>query len=131
MLKISKCLNYFITGISYGAISYLCILAFLFPGVAPTVKGVVSVFAISGLMGLLSMIIDTDLPLISALAIHLVGTFLLFIIMAAINGWQVTGWTLTVFVLIYAIIWLICILEQKKSLKRINSRIKRRNLNKH
>lgn len=127
MNKLSVLLNYFFTGIGYGAISYLCILTFAYAGVAPTVKGLVSVFIISGLIGLLSMIVRTDLPLMVALGIHFAGTFFLFLIMMLINNWSVNWWAFLIFLLIYVVIWLICILEQKRAISRINLQIRKRN----
>ncbi|KRM34124.1 hypothetical protein FC44_GL000342 [Lactobacillus intestinalis DSM 6629] len=57
------------------------------------------------------------------------GTFCLFVVMALINPrWVINISTIVVFVLIYVIIWLICLLEQKKTVNRINDRIKKRNL---
>jgi hypothetical protein len=127
MNKLSVLLNYFFTGIGYGAISYLCILTFGYAGVVPTVKSLVSVFIISGLIGLLSMIMRTDLPLMAALGIHFVGTFFLFLIMMLVNNWPVNWWAILVFLLIYVVIWLICVLEQKRAISRINLQIRKRN----
>lgn len=130
MIKFRRCLTYFFTGLGYGAACYLCILAFANPGVAPTKTGVISVFILSGLIGILSMIFRTDLPLTIAIAIHLIGTFILFLIMALINNWIVNLETIIFFILTYVIIWTICFLEQKRSLHKINERIKSRNKNK-
>ncbi|MBA1393333.1 DUF3021 domain-containing protein [Lactobacillus sp. XV13L] len=127
MKLFSKCVDYFFTGLGFGAVFYLLILTFAYPGIAPTPKGVVSVFVLSGLIGLLGLIFIPDLPFILALALHFVGTFLLFLVMVTVNKWSIDLWTLSLFLVIYVVIWLICILELKKSAKRINARIKKRN----
>lgn len=66
----SKFLDYFFTGMGFGAICYLCILTFFYPGVAPTVKETVSVLILSGAIGFISMIFRTDLSMSVALGIH-------------------------------------------------------------
>ncbi|WP_297816089.1 DUF3021 domain-containing protein [uncultured Lactobacillus sp.] len=129
MRLFGKCFDYFVTGMGFGAMSYLCILAFANPGVAPTVKGVVSVFIISGCIGLLALLFSSDLPITIAIGIHFVGTLLLFLLMELINNWPIDIWTLLVFILLYVIIWIICILEQLKTINKLNDRIKRRNMN--
>lgn len=123
-----KCVDYFFTGMGFGAISYVCILTFLYPGVGLTVKETVSVLGISGVIGFLSMIFKTDLPMSADFGIHLVGTFVLFMLMAIINHWSININSIVIFIFMYGIIWLICLLEQKKTVDRINDRIKKRNL---
>lgn len=123
-----KCVNYFFTGMGFGAICYVCILTFFNPGIAPTVKETLSVLCLSGVIGLVSMIFRTDLPITIAFAIHLIITFILFLLMAVINNWEVSLRSVLLFVFTYVIIWLICLLEQKKTVNRINDRIKKRNL---
>lgn len=123
-----KCVDYFFTGMGFGTISYVCILTFFNPGVAPTVKETISVLGISGVIGLLSMIFKTDLPMTVDFVIHLIITFVLFLLMVVINNWEVSVRSVVLFVLIYVIIWFICLLEQKKTVNRINDRIKKRNL---
>ena len=86
MRKFGKFLDYFFTGMGFGSICYLCVLTFANPGVPPTAKGVVSIFILSGLIGILSMIFKTDLPLLSAIIIHFIGSFILFLIMSFINN---------------------------------------------
>ena len=85
MKWLGKCVDYFFTGMGFGAISYVCILTFLYPGIAPTVRETTSVLIISGFIGLISMIFETDLPMSIAIIIHFVGIFCLFVVMALIN----------------------------------------------
>lgn len=126
MSKFSTCFKYFFTGMGFGAISYLCMLTFIYHQSAPTVIGTVSVLALSGLIGILSMVMRTDLPLSLSLTIHLVGTFLIFCLMVTINHWGMNWWNVLLFIIIYAIIWLICILEQRKAVNRINNAIQKK-----
>lgn len=127
MKLLGKCLLYSCVGIGIGAVCYLSILTFIYPGVAPTVLGLISVFVISALIGLLSMIFETDMPFTYAIGIHLVGTFLLYVIMNLINNWPINRWTVFIFVLVYLIVWLIVILTQGSKIHRLNMKIKQRN----
>lgn len=127
MKLFGKCLLYSCIGIGIGAICYLSILTFAYPGAAPTVGGLISVFVISALIGLLSMIFRTDLPFTYAIGIHLVGTFLLCAIMNLINKWPISLWTIFIFVLVYLIVWLIVILTQGNKIHKLNMKIKQRN----
>lgn len=110
----------------FGAICYVCVLTFFNPGVPPTIKSTVSVLGISGVIGFLAMIFKTDLPIGGAIAIHFIGTFILFWVMCGINVSSIL-----LFLFIYIVIWIICLLEQKKTIDRINVRIKKRNINKN
>ena len=127
MRKLSNFINYFFTGMGFGAIAYLIILTFAFPGVSTSPLGVISVFIISGLIGILSMIFAMDIPLVMAFSVHLLGTLLLVLIMIWINNWPINFWLIGVFVLVYIVVWLIVILSQTQTVKEINSSIKKRN----
>lgn len=129
MKKFSTVFHYFITGIGYGAITYLCFLTFVYAKTAPTVKGVISVFTLSGLIGILSMIYRSDIPLTIAIGIHFVGTIGLFMIMILINHWYFNIAVLIIFILVYMIIWIISIFSQKQAIERINQKLKKRKAN--
>lgn len=127
MRLFGKCLLYGGIGIGIGAVCYLSILTFAYPGVAPIILGLISVFVISALIGLLSMIFETDLPFTYAIGIHLIGTFLLYGSMNLINKWPISRWTVFIFVLVYLIVWLFLILVQWDKINKLNAKIKRRN----
>ena len=128
MWKLSNFINYFFTGVGFGAATYLIILTFAFPGVPATRLGVISVFIISGLIGILSMIFAADVSPAIAFSVHIIGTFLLVLLMYWINEWSVTfWWILGEFLLVYIVIWLIVILSQVHTVNKINSKIKKRN----
>lgn len=126
MKSFSISLKYFCNGMGFGAISYLCILTFLYHGVRPTISGTLSVLGLSGLIGLLSMIMRSDLPLTISLLIHLSGTFLIFWLMVTINHWGMNWLSILLFFIIYAVIWLICVLEQRRAVNRINAAIRQK-----
>ncbi|MBC6341587.1 DUF3021 domain-containing protein [Lactobacillus kimbladii] len=126
MRKLSNFINYFFTGVGFGAATYLIILTFASPSI-PTRLGVISVFIISGLIGILSMIFAMDVPTAIAFSVHIIGTFLLVLLMCWINKWPINFWLVGVFVLVYIVIWLIVILSQVHTVNKINSRIKKRN----
>ena len=126
MRKLSNFINYFFTGVGFGAATYLIILTFAFPDV-PTRLGVISVFIISGLIGILSMIFAMDVPPAIAFCVHIIGTFLLVLLMCWINKWPINFWLIGVFISVYIVIWLIVILSQVRIVKEINSSIKKRN----
>ena len=129
MRKLSNFINYFFTGVGFGAATYLIILTFASPSI-PTRLGVISVFIISGLIGILSMIFAMDVPPVIAFSVHIIGTFLLVLLMCWINKWPINFWLVGVFVLVYIVIWLIVILSQVHTVNKINSRIKKRNAKK-
>ena len=129
MRKLSNFINYFFTGVGFGAATYLIILTFASPSI-PTRLGVISVFIISGLIGILSMIFAMDVPPAISFSVHIIGTFLLVLLMCWINKWPINFGLVGVFVLVYIVIWLIIILSQRQTVKEINSSIKKRNAKK-
>lgn len=128
-MSFGKFINYFVSGVGFGEFSYLAILTFVNPGIAPTTLGFASVLIMSGLVGVLSMIFETELPFTVALLIHLVGTFLLILLIGVINNWALNLLSLTLFVLIYAAIWAVIILTQLSTIRKINEKIKSRKNN--
>lgn len=128
-MSFEKFFNYFVTGVGFGEFSYLAILTFVNPGIAPTALGFASVLVVSGLVGILSLIFETDLPFTVALLIHLVGTFILVLLMGVINKWALNLLTLVLFILVYASIWAVVILTQLSTIRKINEKIKSRKSN--
>lgn len=124
-----KILDYFVTGVGFGAITYLLILGMVSDSVGDVdvpLKSVLIVFICSGLIGELSFLFQTDLSYLLALGLHLVGTFILFSIMMILNHWIVNWQTLLIFILVYIVIWIIIRLTQERDLRRINQQIKKR-----
>lgn len=124
-----KALDYFVTGMGFGAIIYLVILGVTYENIGDLrvpLNSVFIVFVCSELIGELSFLFKTSLPY-WALILHLIGTFALFSIMILLNHWLINWQTLLIFVITYAIIWLIIRLIQEKDIRRINRQIKKRN----
>ncbi|PAB54513.1 hypothetical protein A3Q05_06965 [Lactobacillus johnsonii] len=124
-----KILDYFVTGIGFGAITYLLILGMLSDSVGDVdvpLKSVLIVFICSGLIGELSFLFQTDLSYLLALGLHLVGTFILFSIMMILNHWIINWQTLMIFILSYIVIWIVIRLTQERDIRKINQQIKKR-----
>ena len=124
-----KILDYFVTGIGFGAITYLLILGMLSDSVGDVdvpLKSVLIVFICSGLIGELSFLFQTDLSYLLALGLHLVGTLILFSIMMILNHWIINWQTLMIFILSYIVIWIIIRLTQERDIRKINQQIKKR-----
>lgn len=124
-----KILDYFVTGIGFGAIMYLLILGMLSDSVGDVdvpLKSVLIIFICSGLIGELSFLFQTDLSYLLALGLHLVGTFILFSIMMILNHWIINWQTLMIFILSYIVIWIIIRLTQERDIRKINQQIKKR-----
>lgn len=124
-----KILDYFVTGIGFGAITYLFILGIVSNNVGDIdvpLKSVLIVFICSGLIGELSFLFQADLSYLLALVFHLIGTFSLFSIIMILNHWIINWQTLLIFILVYIIIWIIIRLTQQRDIRKINQQIKKR-----
>ena len=87
-----KALDYFVTGMGFGAIIYLVILGVTYENIGDLrvpLNSVFIVFVCSGLIGELSFLFKTSLPYFWALILHLIGTFALFSIMILLNHWLI------------------------------------------
>ncbi len=125
-----KALDYFVTGMGFGAIIYLVILGVTYENIGElrvSLKSVFIVFVYSGLIGELSFLFETTLSYFWALILYLIGTFVLFSVMMLLNYWVIDWQTLLIFVIAYVIIWFVIILTQEKDIRRINQQIKKRN----
>ena len=125
-----KALDYFVTGMGFGAIIYLVILGVTYENIGDLrvpLKSVFIVFLCSGLIGELSFLFDTELSYFLAMTLHLIGTFSLFSIMMLLNNWPINIWTLLIFIFSYVVIWIIIKVTQEKDIRRINRQIKKRN----
>ncbi|EFB61528.1 hypothetical protein HMPREF9209_0024 [Lactobacillus gasseri 224-1] len=79
------------------------------------------------MIGELSFLFKTDLSYFLAFIFHLIGTLALFSIMMFSNNWLINWQTLFIFILAYAMIWLVIRLTQERDIRRINRQIKKRN----
>ena len=125
-----KILDFFVTGMGFGAITRLLILGIVSNSVGAIdipLMSVIVVFICSGLIGELSFLFDTNLSYLIALLLHLIGTFTLFSIMMLFNHWLIDWQTLCIFIFVYIIIWIVIRLTQEKDIQKINRQIKKRN----
>ena len=92
-----KALDYFVTGMGFGAIIYLVILGVTYENIGElrvSLKSVFIVFVYSGLIGELSFLFETTLSYFWALILYLIGTFVLFSVMMLLNYWVIDWQTL-------------------------------------
>ncbi|MBB1072310.1 DUF3021 domain-containing protein [Limosilactobacillus reuteri] len=126
MINLKRSIRYFIRGMGYGSITYLAIIAFLTPNMTVSTTSVFTVFIISGLIGELSFVFQTELPYSIALIIHLIGTFILYSVMMLINHWPLNWQTIIIFIIAYIAIWLFIRLLEEQHINRINKQIRNR-----
>ena len=120
MINLKRGIRYFIRGMGYGSITYLAIIAFLTHNMTVSTTSVITVFIISGLIGELSFVFQTELPYSIALVIHLIGTFILYSVMMLINHWPLNWQTIVIFIIVYIAIWLFIRLLEEQHINRIN-----------
>lgn len=126
MINLKRGIRYFIRGMGYGSITYLAIIAFLTPNMTVSTTSVITVFIISGLIGELSFLFQTELPYSIALVIHLIGTFILYSVMMLINHWQLDWQTIIIFLIVYIAIWIFIRLVEEQHINRINQQLRKR-----
>lgn len=126
MTNLRRSIRYFVRGMGYGSITYLAVIAFFWQSSSISKTNIITVFVISGLIGELSFLFQTELSFSSALLIHLAGTFILFMGMMLINHWSLNWQTTLIFILAYIVIWLIIRLVEERQIYRINQQIKNR-----
>ena len=126
MINLKRGIRDFIRGMGYGSITYLAIIAFLTPNMTVSTTSVITVFVISGLIGELSFVFQTELPYSIALVIHLIGTFILYSVMMLINHWPLNWQTIIIFIIVYIAIWLFIRLLEEQHINRINKQIRNR-----
>lgn len=138
MKLLMKNMRYFVRGVTIGSTLYLLIIASGYQSTQPTVKNILSVMLMSGLIGLLSQIFEIESLSYSVVLIgHLIITFTLVSAMMAYNGW-LDQWQmpqfwmsyLLEFVIVYGLAWVIIYLTITTKIRRINQALKKRNLDK-
>ncbi|MGM9892646.1 DUF3021 domain-containing protein [Limosilactobacillus sp.] len=121
-----KLFRRFCTGIGFAATTYLVMLTLQFQRTMPTMRNTTSVLIVGGLIGLLSLIFDTDLSYLAALLTHFILTVILASIMIAINHWHLNLASFLMIVLIYVIIWGITRINQDHDVRQINQKLRNR-----
>ncbi|KRL11572.1 hypothetical protein FD05_GL002210 [Lentilactobacillus otakiensis DSM 19908 = JCM 15040] len=121
----------FINGVEIASVIYLLLLAAGAQSNFPTVKNILSIMIMGGLIGIFSGIFSLD-DIRIELPIHFVITFLAVLAMMAINNWvlwsNMTFWLgfILEYVIIYAIAWFIVFLSGNVKINRINKKLKER-----
>ncbi|KRK85859.1 hypothetical protein FC99_GL002348 [Levilactobacillus koreensis JCM 16448] len=114
---------------SYGAVAYLLLIAFHVTSDTVSPKIVVSLFLASGAIGVLSLIFDSDHEEVAwplAFTIHLVGTAAVILLLMVYNNWSVGLSFWIDFVLVYIVIWVTVMLNQRLRVSQINQALKQR-----
>ncbi|MFC6261285.1 DUF3021 domain-containing protein [Levilactobacillus fujinensis] len=125
----TKILRYAIRGVGYGAVAYLLLIAFHAASTNVSSKIVCSLFLVSGAIGVLSMVFDSnheELAWPLAFGIHLVGTAVLILLLMRYNNWSIDLVFWVEFVLIYVAVWIIVMLDQHLRVSQINQALKQR-----
>lgn len=129
LLNFRKIIVYFLAGIGFGSIIYIGSL--WVSGIeTQTLQQITNVVWISGLIGLISMIFETEkISFIAQLIIHFIVTYGLIVMMNQMNHlnhsltsphtWYFFG----VFVLIYLSVWLVVFFTFYKRIRNINHRL--------
>lgn len=126
LLNFRKIIVYFLAGIGFGSIIYIGSL--WASGIeTQTLQQITNVVWISGLIGLISMIFETEkISFIAQLIIHFIVTYGLIVMMNHLNHsltsphtWYFFG----VFVLIYLSVWLVVFFTFYKRIRNINHRL--------
>lgn len=116
----------FCMGIGFAATTYLIVITMKIQPYMPTALNTVSVLVIGGIIGLLSLIFNTDLGYLNALILHFVLTVLLVLVMIAINHWHLSLATILMIIVIYLIIWGIIRVNQVNDVNKINQKLRDR-----
>lgn len=130
-MNLKNVIRHGIIGVSYGAITYLLVIAFGVQGSVVTAKNVFSVLIMSSLIGIVTLIFDYErITFLLSLCIHFIATFLLVIGMVWYNGWltgRLSFSGLYIFLTIYIIIFLINFILSRQLANKINKQLKARN----
>ena len=129
-----RLIAYFVTGMRTGSFFYLglVLLAHIFPSIIyPTfnVRNILAIFLMSGIMGILSVMIE-ELEFLAysiRVVLHLLVTAVILVLTCLFFGWGVAllspvNWL--IFLLIYGLIWLYQIWQTYKQTQKINQALK-------
>ncbi|MBL3530744.1 DUF3021 domain-containing protein [Companilactobacillus zhachilii] len=128
----AKVIKYFAIGVLLGSFSFLAILLFS-GGMLVQPQAVLSLFFFSGLIGLVSMIFETErfnFPI--KLLIHILMTLIIVGLMMYFGGWwhalvteHIISFLITVFI-IYIVVWVMLYLADVTNTKKMNAVIQKR-----
>lgn len=116
----------FCMGVGFAAVTYLIVITSQMQGTAPTVRNTTSVLIIGGLIGIATLLFQSDMSYLVALAGHFLITVALVMVMLWLNHWSFDWATFVMIIVIYVIIWLIMQLNQDHDVKQINQKLRER-----
>lgn len=128
----AKVIKYFAVGVLLGSFSFLSIVLFG-GGMLVEPKAVLALFFFSGLIGLVSMIFETDRFIFPIkLLLHIIMTLIIVGVMMYSAGWWtsiVNGHILSFMVTVvatYIAVWVMLYLADVTNTKKINAAIRKR-----
>lgn len=131
-MSIKKCLHAILMGTQTGSAVYLIVLALSIQKNPPTTSNIVSVMVMSGLIGLLSLMlkaVEERFSFLFFLALHFVGVAVLACCFMLYNNWGflITNWHFWLdFILIYLFVWFLVSVDSIIKTKKINEALKNR-----
>lgn len=125
-----RVIHSFITGIAFGAVTYLILITMGVQPNVPSIWNTVSVLMVSGLIGVSSIIMSSEaINWTLGTIIHLLITLFLVWIMIGINRWHFTWYVFGIVLIVYVIIWSIIRIQQWSDVKKVNTILSKRNKN--
>ncbi|MGQ4558975.1 DUF3021 domain-containing protein [Levilactobacillus hammesii] len=127
----NKVIDYALRGMGYGGVAYLVLMASHLEPLQTTSRNILSILLMSAVIGVLSLIFDSDrVSFLVALGGHFCGTLLAVVAMLFFNGWQVVLITHSsfwiIFLAVYAGVWAAVMLDQHLRVTKINRALRQR-----
>jgi Na+/glutamate symporter len=127
-----KVIHSFITGIAFGAVTYLVLITMGLQPYVPSVWNTFSVLLISGMIGVSSLIMDLEMFNWSVgILSHLVVTLFLVWSMMKINNWPFSWMVFAIVLIVYVIIWSVIRIQEWSDIKKVNTALNQRKNDSH
>ncbi|MBS7576912.1 MULTISPECIES: DUF3021 domain-containing protein [unclassified Enterococcus] len=131
MNKITKWIQPMITGFGFGSFFLLAVVLGQENSYLITRFDFLTVLFASALFGLYSKVFKSEkISYLLAFGIHFILTFITATIMIAlimdIDSWLIFLHFLLIFVIIYAVVWLVLLLFDRREIKQVNRKLKSR-----
>lgn len=122
-----KMSSYLLSGVGFGSFSYLLVLLLHVQTEFPTSKNILSIFMVSALVGVWSMIFKKEnWNFLGQLLMHFVGTFALMVALMLMNGWPLTPLFGVLFLGIYGLVWGVVIFQQHMIASKMNTLLEKK-----
>lgn len=131
MSRITKWIQPVVTGFGFGSFFFLAVVLAQENSYLVTRSDFLTVLFASGLFGLYSVIFKFEtINYLLAFNIHFILTFITATIMInlimGIDSWLTFLHFLLIFIIIYALVWLIMILFDKREINQVNRKLRNR-----